>query len=210
MEYRLLCDHYYSVTTYSYALQEAYSLLKLDLEKSDEIYRMYRSHGYKSSLETTTRFITYLELFVGMRWCIRELLGYKKEVGLLEDASVKIDLAALEDGLPLIDTIWWTLRNEMHHSLIPKLRPTETARLSGDMSKPIRANYGFNAPQPRTYPNWINPEAIKKYFLGEAMRTFSDSLSEHYSAISPLSEFAQAKLLEKSERDFGKGIEFAI
>ncbi len=131
MNHSELCEHYYSILTFSYVLEDAYFSLHLDLQRSDNIYSKFSDFGYKSVIELSAKFITYLELFVAMRWCLRELFGskYGHLEGTLNDIQLKNAFETMESELPIIDAIWWSLRNEIHHSKLPKIRPSVVCRL---------------------------------------------------------------------------------
>ena len=210
MEYRDICDHYYSALTYTYALDDAYKVLLHDVERADLIYQKYSNFGYKSIIELSAKFITYLELFVGSRWCFRGIFGspIDNSKGLIGDSDMRDSFHLLEERMPLIDGIWWCLRNEIHHSKLPKIRPVISTRMT---AKGNSADFrGHLVPTPTKYEKWINEEEIKAYFFGEEQPTFAKALADHYAAILNLNELSLNLLVSKCEQQFGKGIEFSI
>jgi len=207
MEYRDLCEHYYSTLTYNYALEDAYNSLRLDLQRSDRIYNDFQSFGYKSVIELSAKFITYLELFVAMRWCLRELFGSKINNcnGQLNDQELRNTFENLETQLPIIDGIWWSLRNEIHHSKLPKIRPVIASRLGSN-----EEFKGHMVPTPKKYEKWVNEKTVQEYFFGEKRPTFIEALDQHHKSINSIHNICLHLLIEKSKNLFGKGIEFSI
>ncbi len=207
MDYRGLCEHYYSILTFSYALEDAYFPLYLDLQRSDNIYSKFSNFGYKSIIELSAKFITYLELFVAIRWCLRDLFGSKvsNSKGTLDDSELKIIFEAMESELPIIDAIWWSLRNEIHHSKLPKIRPAVVSRLGS--AKEFK---GHTVPTPQKYEKWVNKLSVQSYIFGEERPTFIGALTEHYSSITSVHSSCLILLINKSTAMFGKGIEFTL
>lgn len=213
MKYDDLCKHYYSLQTYEYVLEDAYAFLMHDIARADKIYQETSQVGYKSVIELTGRFVTYLETMVAIRACARKLYGFDpkgkgRNNGELGNDEFFEYYSLLEAQLPIIDAIWWCLRNEIHHSRLPQIRPSHVKRLSP--SGRDASFTGHYVPTPHKYEPWVDDSAVKTYFFGEEVRTFAGSLQEHYEAICPLHTYARKALINISQEEHGQPIRWTV
>lgn len=124
-EFVELCYAYSSTLVYIYTLRDSYESLRSHVEKVDLIYYRYSSWSDLDTIQISGLYISYLELFVGLRWCLRTLfLGdSKKKKKSSFSQTVQQEFRKNEESLPIVDKIFWELRNEIHHSHLSFYNP---------------------------------------------------------------------------------------
>ncbi|PZV10221.1 MAG: hypothetical protein DCF21_18730 [Leptolyngbya sp.] len=200
---------------YIYTLQDSYKSLRSHVEKVDLIFYRYGSWSDLDTIQISGLYIPYLELFVGLRWCLRTLfLGdSKKKQKSSFSPAIQTEFRKIEDNLPIVDKIFWELRNEIHHSHLSFLQPSEWS-IGGGGRKELERVAGLFLPYT---PNALKKNEdterkIKNFYqtnsTSEMIKVrFIDALNQHYEALLPFHESALKIIQKYSEDKFGRPIQ---
>ena len=211
--YSEVCEHYKGLLAYQYALETAYHHLHQDLKISDHLFQKYLATGFRSQIETTSRFISYLEIFVGTRWCLRNVLGHpsngkKSEYGkdgIFQDNTVQQIFKRKEDELLIpVDSIFWELRNEFHHRRLQTIQPSYCKVCKSDSITEFK---GHMIPTPHAMTNF---HSVREKYPREVDYLTNESpflivaLEIHFESVAKLHNFGLDLIAGCTERVFGK------
>jgi hypothetical protein len=220
--YEDICSAYYSIQTYVYAYQDSYRSFRAYIEKADTIYPRFGNWGYIDSVNISGLFITYLEIFVGLRWCAKNIFSEDpKQVGLINEEKYKEAYKAAESNLHIIDRVFWLLRNEIHHSQLTPLRPgTILLNKKGEI---IEAKSGLVLPKPKKIPeqsklliedyfqNWHKDLEISQSTIrSSGYIPFLIALEKHYATLLPFHNNILLILEAYSQDKYGKSIQIKL
>lgn len=212
-----LCLAYHSTTTYIYVLQDSYRSLSAYVEKADTISLKYGGWSYMDSIHISGLFITYLELFVALRWCLETLFvgDLKQKKPPFFNEALKDNYKDLVNNLHIVDTIFWKLRNEIHHSQLPIIEP-HAWTVGGEGREEPERIAGLFLPFPKSFKDKQKKVQAEKFFYGSdsgnlgAGARFIYCLNEHYKALTPFHDALLESMEWYSQQEFNRSIEIPL